>query len=331
MTAEAFEVTIWRPEDLGVVSEILTTASETHGIPYDGPDWFVWKFGDSPWGPAVVAYARSNTGRLAGMVAFGRYRLNLGGSVFDAGISYETFVHPDFQRQGLFQRLLAVAEQEARARGAAILINFPNAASKPGFLRSAWQEIGGVQTWLQPRRPFRVVSRLRGLLRREPLVPSAVAANLVSLAADLSDLGPPLAGNRVEPPNRRVHDVQYLRWRFTGYPQFDYRVVEEGDTSALVRLGHRAGLRETQILDVFSTDAPAGSLRPLIRSVSTATDADMVSILTTPGNPITSLLPRMGFLSVPNRANFFAKCLDPELAAGPPSRWAISGVDIHTW
>jgi GNAT superfamily N-acetyltransferase len=335
MTGERFEIEIWDVVDLGVIPEILIAASESHGIPQKDPEWFLWKFRDSPWGPAVLAYARSRQHRLAGVVSFGLYQLKLGNSVVRAGISYETFVHPDCQRQGLFRRLLEAAEEEAGRRGAEILFNFPNQASRPGFVQRGWRDAGGVGTWLRPVLSIRAARALSvNLLRRDSLEPGTPREDQIErLAAALPYLPQPLSARPGSAPfMRRNHDPEFLSWRFTSFPHFDYRLIEERGVSALTRIGTRSGCREAQVLEVFS-DRPASlsSIRRLIRSISKTVEPDTITVLATGSNPLTRFLASLGFIPVPNRVNFFVKDLNGDTAVDLSGPWAISGVDIHTW
>ena len=57
---DSYEVKIWDTRDAGVIPELLASASAAHGNPKRSPQWFSWKFRESPWGPATVAYAQTD-------------------------------------------------------------------------------------------------------------------------------------------------------------------------------------------------------------------------------------------------------------------------------
>ena len=193
-----------------------------------------------------------------------------------------------------------------------------------------------MQTWIRPVSPIRSLRFLAAAVRKgRSFTPDEPTTLLTHdrLAACLADRRPLEDASTSRNLLRRQHDPEFLIWRFSTSMAYQYDVTESGDVSALIRLGTRGGYREAQILEVFSVGPVSSNhLRPLMRAIADETESDFLSILTTPGNPVTRRLSKLGFIPMPNSINFFTKSLDrkvfPEVNRGDV---AITGVDIHTW
>jgi len=327
-------VGLWDPGDESVVPQIMEGLVAV-GVPERfGIGWFYWKFRDGPWGPAVVAYARDRSdGRIAGVTAFGMWRLLHDGAPVLAGISFATFVHPEFQKRGLFTELTRLAQEEALRRGARVLFNFPNQSSRHGFLRLGWQDMHGIETWVKPVRLVRVLSRVvtgpRSLKAVVADPPDAAIHGAVPPFDDFSSLIEARTSWAGLWAGERTPSM--LRWRFFGHPRYRYLHVEGDGVTALVRTASRGSLREAQIMDVFfPPERPAAAIRRLFRTIAERCEADTLAVMVTRGHPLRPILKTSGFLPVPNRVNFFTYPLVKDCPpVGDQVNWALSFSEIH--
>lgn len=332
MSDRAYSIGVWHADaEPALIPAVLESAAAAYGVGAQSGQWFDWKYRRSPFGAPVIAVARDEGGAPQGMVAFGVQQLVLDGRSVCAGVSYDTFVTPGHQGRGLFKKMLATAEEEARSRGIEVLYNFPNPNSRPGFLSASWTDAGGVETWLHPTAraafsaPRLVASRASGANVNE--LGEGCAAELDGLVAD---------GYRRLAATTSVVDrssaSDLLRWRIAEPPHRGrYRIIAHDELAAVVRVVSRRGLREVQVLEMLAS-AAGHSRHPsaMLRSVGRDCRADVVTVLLTAGNPLRRYLRRAAFLPIRNRASFFVKSLtgDERFESRP---WSISGLDIHTW
>jgi ribosomal protein S18 acetylase RimI-like enzyme len=53
--------------------------------------------------------------------------------------------HPDYRRQGVFERLAAAALEDAKKNGIGVTFGFPNEFSYPGSVKHGWVDYGRVK------------------------------------------------------------------------------------------------------------------------------------------------------------------------------------------
>lgn len=294
-----------------------------------GGEWIRAKFFRSPCGPSLFALAEEQD-EVAGVVAFGRLGLRVGGEAVAGALSYETFVSPDFRGRGLFLELLERATEAARADGIRLLFNFPNPASLPGFLKRGWTRGRGFQNWLRPLRPLDLVRAIRAGQGGDFVPDEPRETPLVS--ADLA----PFLGHATAAPSRFIepdYREDFLRWRFGPDWKIDYHTVGASALPMIVRSGRRWGSIEVQILEVARD-------RPLRRSAIAATLAEIrerwnpiaITASLSTAHPMTRALPFAGFVPAPTRSNFCSLPLDPEMAARvQTARWSLTGTLAHRY
>lgn len=132
------ESRIWKyGQDDHYISSFLDGMAVAHKSSPKSEEWFHWKFEQSPYCKAILACAFDNK-RVAGCVAYGKGLVKYQNKECPCALSYETFVHPDYQGQGLFKKLIGLAENEAKSQRILFLYNFPNADSLTGFKHMGW-------------------------------------------------------------------------------------------------------------------------------------------------------------------------------------------------
>ena len=287
-------------------------------------DWhdelFRWKHVANPFGPspAWVAVARD---RIVGFRTFMRWEFEDNGRVLRAVRAVDTATAPDYQGHGVFTALTRHALEHIPA-GTDFVFNTPNDASRPGYRKLGWREIGRVPVRVRPR-------SLPGLYRlARARVPAGLESDATGEgvpAADVFDdaeaLGSLLTANRRRDGVRTRLSPAFLRWRY-GAPFLGYRaVVGAGGVPsgvALVRVRRRGPAREAALSELV---APPANVRDLVRRVARTFDADYV--LATGG----TVAGARGFVPLPRAG--------PQLvwrsvaAAEPPKEWNLQLGDVE--
>ena len=324
------ELTIWKPDDLEMIplmedAKIATYPSENRSTEAD----FLHKYSRSPFGPAVVAIALSGN-TVVGMVAFGMYKVLLGKRSVPAALSYQTIVRPEFQRRGLFSGLVRLATDEATKREVKVFFNFPNSASKSGFIKLGWREAMRIRTWMKPNSfrafaPLQAYTTLRARFRPDPPTP---AVSLGEELAGVSNASPQWHAKRIVP----LRTTAFLRWRFAERPSHCYQAVTVGEAVVIVRAGSRGGLREVQILDVVPhrIDCTMREVRNIVKGVSAKVNADIISVAMSHTHPMSKYMACCGMIQRPNRISFCT--FSPDQAVSQllaEAHWSISAADFH--
>ena len=245
-----------------------------------------WQFADNPYLPPTISLAReASTGRVVGAHVLMPFALNVKGRPTLACHSLDLAVHPDFQRQGIFETTARDCFAWARERGAAAVVAFPNASSYPGFVRSlGWHRI------LFPRlytMRLDVGNALQRALRSRLLivVPDLLFRSMTRLKLSaLSGLQRTLSGGRhriqtydeVPPGYDELwracsalevlslwKDSKYLRWRYDSNPDYSFQYVgllEESGLKALAVTVERQRAITICELFVHGRDAELGRL-----------------------------------------------------------------------
>lgn len=239
----------------GDETRILDLFTEVFGRHRSLEHWR-WQFADNPYGgPFVTVARRTRDGKLVGSYSVMPVRLNLMGREVPACQSVDTAVHPAYRGQRIFEKTAEDCYAWCRSAGLQAVVGFPNAASYPGFVRGlGWKRIAF------PRRytlHLHVSAALKRILRSDVL---AEAANLGFRAtAGMRLFGRHallrrLAGKSTLRIDDAVpagyddlwhacrsyevlsiwKDAGYLRWRYDGNPDHDFKYfhVTCGETMA---------------------------------------------------------------------------------------------------
>lgn len=301
------------------------------------PDFFRWKHWENPFGPSFVLVAESE-GRIVGLRAFLRWRFEAAGRTFRAVRAVDTATHPDFQGMGIFSRLTRAA-LEALQSEVDLVFNTPNNASRPGYLKLGWQEVGRVPVAVRPRRPLRLL-----LARRTPDGPRTPRPNVRAEAAaaflertgtsvtELLAMAQPAGDGRLRTPRT----WEYLRWRYGAASLLNYAAVAEeeaGQARGLVifRVRPRGGLWESTISEVL---VPVGDRRTARRLLGRVAEAAPVDHLTVHLNDATApAIARLGFLPAPGGIGLVTKPLSGDVRPDPTDlrAWALSLGDLEVF
>jgi len=198
-----------------------------------------WSYRNNPAGPVYACLI------LEGETVAGQYvnipiSVILHGKTQKASYSLDTFVHPDYRRQGIFVRLAETLFRHIADEGCLFTIGMPNRLSRPGFLGSlGFVEPFGVYSFLRPLSLALGSGQLsRGILTG---VPFGGIKRLIRRMRVLEF-------NRTEGPDDQWvdtlwqsclphivldlnKDARWVRWRYTENPRarYDFLTATERD------------------------------------------------------------------------------------------------------
>lgn len=320
MTPEV-KIRKWKSDD-GEINDLLTIMSESHRREVE-ETWLRQKLSWGRGGVGALAYSADVP---VGIVLFGAAPYEVDGHPLDVALSFDTFVHPDYRGQGLFQRLLSTAEEGCRESGFQLLLNFPNEASRPGFAKAGWKPLAPMRPFLHlsHRRPTQVFRRYAATVKdyRAPFRPISTPPVDYASLRGLKQLENAQTGLRFSVSE------ESLKYRLDERRGYGYDAITTDDFGAIVRRGKRGSLNETQVLVTSPRELSHGQSRDLLRRIDTEFRSDLVSQLLHSG--MAPLLPMAlsGYVALNSRTTAYYKELATEAM---PEKVRISGIDIHTW
>jgi GNAT superfamily N-acetyltransferase len=259
---------------------------------------FDWWFSRNPAG-SLMSVARDD-GRVIGVAAHSLYRMVLAGEERLVTFSVHATTDPVARGRGIFVGLERKHEEEAQARGVAVVLGFASAPTAPLFLGPlSWTEIGRPRIWA------RVFPRLS--LRR-----GAEAIERFELTTDAA----------ADWPNHIVRDAEYLNWRYLDSPR-DY--VAYGAQGGYAVLGHKRhkGQPIALIADLV------GPVRPLVRACLAGVKPGTRALFALPAPGEAPSYLSCGFVPTHMTLNFMGKPLAGELDTDPRAwRFTLGDTDF---
>lgn len=294
------------------------------------PSWHLsqnqlnWKLTASPYGPTWILIARCGDD-VAAILAIGRTRTHWADRVWESGFIYHTFTVPEFRRRGLMSALLEYAATHGIARGFQLIFALPNPQARQVYSTAHFAEVGFLRGWVGPT--LRSAGPALMAAKNDVGYDSQPGDNFIELASlpDLQTLP-----NQQTPSSDCVHSVRtsdFLRWRFGGWPQSRYRVVETDKCQFYCRTGSRGHLAELQILGASSTHA--GDVIAGLKSARRGYRG-LVSFSVSDG-PWYKRLLAAGFIPTMKGSPIHVIRLDPALPAEATGGLYLDGLDVHTW
>lgn len=312
-------------------------------------EFWNWKHVDNPFGPSYALAAEAD-GRLVGLRMFLRWRFLAGEREIAAVRAVDTVTHPDWQGRGIFTRLTLTLLERVERDGVAFVFNTPNRASRAGYLKMGWRDVGRVPVLVKPLRPWRMLfggrRRVEEATARgagasadqnpahEPL-PGTVPLDelLASEAAGALQASPAARACRL----RTARSIAYLRWRYQAIPDIEYRAawreLGDGAVAAIVRLRQRRGRRELSISELLETEGPRSPSRTaaLLSELADGAGADYAATSAPDDDHRRRALRHSGFRAVPTGTPWLTA---RPLATTTPdpanwSSWSLSTGDLE--
>ena len=140
--------------------------------------------------------------------------------------SFENFVHPSYQRKGIFKQLITLSEKEALKQGISILFVLPNIQSLPGYERMNWSKLAPPEYWIKGKNLMTIPLNIKEI--RQKFKPNSSNIDLLI------------------PPNKFKQkplkfltsyiSLDFLKWRFFKYPVSEYIVIDNSNYYSLLRI-----------------------------------------------------------------------------------------------
>ena len=320
------ELRIWEyGVDDHFIPSFLEGMSVAHKEPSKTMDWFHWKFEQCPYGKAILACAFDEE-RVAGCVAYGKGLVRYQNKEWLCALSYETYVHPDYQGQGLFKKLINLAESEAKHQEIPFLYNFPNANSLTGFKHMGWICRNDVEQYrIKITQFLHVLENFKDL--KKGFVPNA--SNLDDIKTiSLNDVDVEKAAPDIILP---IWTKEYLQWRFFTYPNREYFIINNSNVFAVSMVGHRGKLKDVHILYMVSKQAntlTSSLAKQVIKIIQKEEKPDFISYSSSIGD--STISSTFGFIKVPSHSNFCYKVLDESFVVKDFSI-ALPSINAHTY
>ncbi len=320
------ELRLWKYgiDDCYIMS-FLDGMSKAHGEDRKSIEWFHWKFEQSPYGRAILACAFDGS-IVAGCVAYGMGKIAYHNQVYTAALSYETFVHPSYQRRGLFKKLIYLAEAEAKHQGIPFLYNFPNANSIQGFRHMGWICRNDIQQYsLKIVNPIHVLCHFLDLRKSFNPYPS----NIESICdVHLDDIVVEKSNPDVICP---IWTKEYLKWRFFTFPNRQYYVFDDKYVFAIAMVGRRGRITNAHILYILSKKLDVPNLSCADRFLK-GLYRDIKPDIITYKDSIENRTPlwRRGFMKISGQSNFCYRVIDDDFVI-KSFRMMLPSINAHTY
>ncbi len=293
--------------DLPGVLDTLRAALGETALLRRTPEQWNWKHTTNPFGRSIVLVAVDGD-RIAAVRAFMRWQLTTPDSADLSCVrAVDTAVHPDYQRKGLFRRLNDAAIEVARDEGVDLIFNTPNSQSRPGYLKQGWKDVGPIGVMVRPNVHIFTRHPDDELPDASHVLPGARAAS----GLDGSDRAP----RGLRTPRTEA----YRQWRFEQHPTATYLRIDEGASTAVVRVNRRNGRDELIVSELLGTDS-----RRAITATAKRSQAAYLIGWFSKGSPERKAATRAGLIPAPR-----VTALD--LVARPLSTIDTDVFDLDNW
>lgn len=310
-------------KDVNLVESFLTKKQESYRHhTKQSVNWFNWKFFSRFKKESILSCVFSN-GEIFGCNSFGNFPLMYNNIKIKALLSYENFVHPKFQKQGVFNKLIEYSEQASIKKGFDLLMVFPNEKSLKGYTNRNWtKKKGYIHYWLKPIYNLKLVFNFLDVKKK-------FVAN-----------SPPQKYNfNFRNFNSNIYKNVYtsswskecLNWRFNEMPQAEYCYVKTNEFESVARIGKRGRLTELQILylNPKSLQYNKSEFKKIVSLFQKKVNPDLISFPISIDNPFYNKMNSIGFYKLKSKTNFVYK-INPN-TLNKLFKISLSGIDFHTY
>ncbi len=312
---------------------LLENASSIHKREKDSIDWLKWKYFNSPYGDCIVVMAYSKKGELAGEISFGKYEFLDNNKLVKAIYSYQTMVHPDFQRKGLFSALTNKVIDIAKEQKVDVVFNFPNHNSYHPFIKLNFKPLNGLKYWISPGHIITFIKQFNPLALKKTFLVTKINSFNTETINHFEKLGKtvhPYSFKNKLYPNRTYN---FLKWRFFTFPMHQYEIIESNLGWAIIRLGKRGSFTEAQIMDVFPVNEfSIAFMKSIKKQIKKQFKVGLIVFNMSSAHPLNKKMYFSGFITLPNKLKF---CVFPLNETGyqylNKTNWIITATEFHRY
>lgn len=311
--------------------QLLENAALIHNREKDSLEWLKWKYFDSPFGESICVVALTKDNKIAGEVTFGQYQYMLNDKVIKCLISYQTMVHPNHQKKGLFNSLTKEGLKTANTKGVGLVLNFPNKASYAPFKKLNFVPINHIENKVFLVK--KITTLLNILSLKKPFLATVihkVDEKQLLLFNELKNTITPLKIKDILTPNRTP---EFIKWRYFTYPLYDYRIINTTLGWAIVRLGKRGVLNEVQIMELFSTtNFNYEFIKKIKGEIIAKLKPNIILCNVSNNHPAVSFTKKAGFHALPHNISFFTYAINNQLSKFlKKESWIVTATEFHRY
>ena len=312
-------------------NQLLENAALIHNRKKDSLEWLKWKYFDSPFGESICVVALTKDNKIAGEVTFGQYQYMLNDNVIKCLISYQTMVHPNHQKKGLFNALTKEALKIANTKGIELVLNFPNKASYAPFEKLNFVPINHIENNVFLVKKISTLLNILSL--KKPFLATViheVAEKQLLLFNELKNTITPLKIKDTLTPNRTP---EFIKWRYFTHPLYDYRIINTTLGWAIVRLGKRGVLSEVQIMELFpTTNFNYEFIKAIRQKIIAELKPNLILCNVSNNHPAASFIKKAGFHALPHNISFFTFAINNQLAnLLKKESWMVTATEFHRY
>lgn len=334
MSKDEFEyIVLTKNSNEKYFNDILENAAFIHNRAKDSLDWLKWKYFGSPHGNCIVVLAYSQEGKLAGEISFGRYRFVDSGKIIKAIYSYQTMVHPAFQRKGLFSTLTKKVIEIARQENIDIIFNFPNHNSYQPFLKLNFIPLDSLKYWVA-RGDFKTfIKEFSPLSIKKPFLVNKTQSYNIDTINNFERLAKNIETYKINNVLYPYRSYDFLKWRYFTFAMHQYEIVHNSLGWAIIRLGKRGSFSEAQIMEIFPYEQMNTLfLKSIVHEIRTKLKTGLIVFNMSDAHPLNKEMPKSGFISLPTKIKF---CIFPLNEIGEnyltKDKWVITATEFHRY
>lgn len=312
-------------------NQLLENAALIHNRKKDSLEWLKWKYFNSPFGESICIVALTKDNEIAGEVTFGQYQYFLNNKIIKCLISYQTMVHPNHQKKGLFNSLTKEALKIANTKEIELVLNFPNKASYAPFEKLNFVPINHIENKVFLIKKFTTILNILSL--KKPFLASViheVDKKQLLLFNKLKNTITPLKIKDTLTPNR-THE--FIKWRYFTHPLYDYRIINTTLGWAIVRLGKRGGLSEVQIMEMFpTTNFNYEFIKAIKQKIIDELKPNLILCNVSSNHPAVNFIKKAGFHALPHNISFFTYAINNQLSnLLKKENWIVTATEFHRY
>lgn len=311
--------------------KMLENAALIHNRKKDSLDWLKWKYFDSPFGECICILALTKDNEIAGEVAFGQYQYVLNDKPIKCLISYQTMVHPNHQKKGLFSSLTKEVLKIAKNKGIELVLNFPNKASYIPFEKLNFTPINHIENNVFFTKKISTLFNLLSLKKPfNATTINSISDKQLTLFNELKNTITSLKIKDILTPNRTP---DFIKWRYFTYPLYDYHIINTVLGWVIVRLGKRGDLSEVQIMELFpTTNFNYEFIKAIRQKIIAELKPNLILCNVSSNHPAVSFIKKAGFHALPHNISFFTYAINNQLGnLLKKENWMVTATEFHRY
>ncbi|NUM49601.1 MAG: GNAT family N-acetyltransferase [Flavobacteriales bacterium] len=313
---------------------MLENAAKIHNRMPDSVEWLKWKYFDSPFGECITVIALSSQNEFAGEFSFGLNEFIDNGKTIKVIYAYQTMVHPNFQKKGLFKALANQIITIAKNQGVSCMLYFPNTNSLQPALKFGFKKLNHLKYYV-------TIGRIDVFLKQfnlKSLRASFVVDKITEFKNETLSAFEMNAKQIMSYPSKKnilypKRTYEFLKWRYFTFPMHAYEIITISLGWAIVRVGKRSGFTEAQIMEVFPTKGFSRKfIGGITKEIRKKLRVGLIVYNMSETHPLKKQMLFSGYFSLSHNLNF---CVFPINETGKrylqKENWIITATEFHRY